>query len=238
MEEGLGQVAETSAPVASAPVARATETYTPTEKSLPQSQVNDLIGRAKHEAVEAYKRQNQPSAEPRYEAPRTSSQGMSESEYRKIAAEESQRLRDQWVADAQGRSEQENAQRIVTNFWDKIAGGKDKYEDFEAMTGNIEYAKFPNVVQLLDDHIDNSDEVLYELGKDRFKLAQLESLSERSPKDAMFQAKRLAESIKSNQAASRMRTPNAPLSQQRPSNTGTDAGGPLTSAQLRAKYKR
>lgn len=234
MEETLGQVTETSAPAASAPVSES-----PAEKSLPQSQVNDLIGRAKHEAVEAYKRQNQPQSEQRYESsPRQASQSMSESDYRRIATEESQRLRDQWVTEAQGRSEQENAQRIVNNFWDKVAGGKDKYDDFEEMTGNIEYAKFPNVVQLLADHIDNSDDVLYELGKDRFKLAQLEQLSQMSPKDAMVQAKRLAESIKSNQAAGRMRTPNAPLSQQRPSNTGTDAGGPLTSAQLRAKYRR
>lgn len=234
-ESNLGQVSETSASVASAPM-----TETSSERNLPQSQVNELIGRAKHEAVEAYKRQNQTTSEPRYNQQQQQapiSQSMSENDYRRIAAEESQRLRDEWVSDAHNRNEQENAQRIVQNFWDKIATGKDKYEDFDKMTGDIEFARFPNVVQLLADHIDNSDDVLYELGKDRLKMAQLEQLSQMSPKDAIVQAKRLADSIKDNQAASRLRSPNAPLSQQRPSNTGTDAGGPLTMSQLKAKYR-
>lgn len=232
MEEGLGQVAETSAPVESASFNDASS-----EKSLPQSQVNELIGRAKHEAVEAYKRQHQQqeSSKPQDTSSRPS--GLNESEYRRIAAEESQRLRDQWISEAQRKAEQDSAQRIVQNFWDKVSSGKEKYDDFEQMTGNIEYSKFPNVVQLLADHIDNSDDVLYELGKDRFKLSQLEQLANMSPRDAVVQAKRLADSIKDNQAASKMRTPNAPLSQQRPSNTGTDAGGPLSMAQLKAKYK-
>jgi hypothetical protein len=233
MEEmNLSQSAETSAP-ASAPVS---EAPTQTERTLSQSQVNELIGRAKHDAVESFKRQQSQNTE-RQASNQSQSSGVSEDHYRKIAAEEAQRLRDQWVADAQGRSEQENAQRIVENFYSKTSAGKEKYEDFDAITGDIELARFPNVVQLLSEHIDNSHDVLYELGKDRLKMAQLEQLSMMSPKDAIVQARRMAESIKDNESASRVRSPNAPLSQQRPSYTGTDAGGVLTASQLKAKYR-
>ena len=162
---------------------------------------------------------------------------MPESDLRRIAAEEAQTIRDQEKSEWQSRSEQDNAQRIVKNFWDKIATGKDKYEDFEKVTGDIELSRFPNVVQLLAEHIDNSSDVLYELGKDRLKMAQLEQLSYMSPRDAMVQAKRLADSIKDNEAAGRTRTPNAPLSQQRPSNVGTEAGSALSMRDLKAKYK-
>jgi hypothetical protein len=161
---------------------------------------------------------------------------MPETDIRRMAAEEAQRLRDEWVNDAQNRSEQDNAQRIVKSFWDKISTGKDKYEDFEKITGDIEYARFPNVVQLLAEHMDNADDMLYELGKDRFKMSQLEQLSQMSPKDAMVQAKRLSDSIRNNAQARNVRTPNSPLSQQRPSNVGTD-GGAMTMPELKAKYR-
>ena len=189
-----------------------------------------------------YKEQPQ-YAEQKYGIPAPSQQpfqamsnALSESDIRRVAAEETQRLRNEWMAEARSNNEHENAQRIVNNFWEKIAPGKEKYEDFDKVTGDIEYSRFPNVVQLLADHIDNSHDVLYELGKDRLKMAQLEQLSQMSSKDAIVQAKRLSESIKANESAGRTRVPNAPLSQQRPSNLGTEAG-PLSMSDLKRKYK-
>lgn len=215
------------------------------ERTFRQSEVNDLVKRVKHEAVENYRRLE--STQPQYAEQKYSGNNnqnsqqnqhtsLPESDIRRLAAEEAQRLRDEWVSDAQSRNEQESAQRIVKTFYDKISTGKDKYDDYESVTGDIELSRFPNVVQLLAEHIDNSDDVLYELGKDRMKMAQLEQLSLMSPRDAMVQAKRLAQSIKDNSQARSMRTPNAPLSQQRPSNVGTD-GGALTMADLKRKYK-
>ena len=93
------------------------------------------------------------------------------------------------------------------------------------------------MLQLLAEHLDNSADVLYEFGKDRLKMAQLEQLSYMSPKDAIVQAKRMAESIKDNASANRYRVPNAPLSQQRPSSVGTDSGGVLSMKDLKAKYR-
>ncbi len=232
--EVLGQSVEQSAPV-SAPV----ESTQQTERTFRQSEVNDLIKRVKHE--ESQKRERLYNEQPQYAAEKYGSQpaqqNTHESDIRRMASEEAQRLRDQWVNEAQSKSEQDNAQRIVKSFWDKIATGKEKYDDFEKVTGDIELSRFPNVVQLLAEHIDNSSEVLYELGKDRLKLAQLEQLSYMSPRDAMVQAKRLADSIKDNESSGRTRIPNAPLSQQRPSNVGTESGSALSMRDLKAKYK-
>ena len=213
----------------------------PVEKVLRQSEVNEIVGHAKRDAaqkaVEAYKRQQ--STE-QYQAPAQQSHNnefLNEERIRKMAGEEAQRLRDVWVSEAQTRAETETAQRIVKTFYDKIASGKDKYDDFDKVTSSVKLEKFPNTVQMLAEHVDNSSEVLYELSKNRSKMAQIEFTAERFPEEALWDLQRLSESIKSNEQAGNRKTPNAPLSQQRPSNIGTDSGGVLSFKDLKQKYK-
>lgn len=240
MDDVIGQSADTgSAPVSS----HTPDSSAPSEKMLRQSEVNDIVGRAKQDAasraVDQYKR-SQESQQPNYQqnqAPQQQ-QGMSEERYRQVAAEEAQKIRDQERADYQTRSETDNAQRIVKNFYDKMAAGKDKYEDFEKVTGDVELQRFPNTVHMLAEMVDNPHDVLYELSKNRAKLAQIELTAREFPQEAVHDLRRLADSIKNNEAATSRRTPNAPLSQQRPSNVGTDSGNnALSMRDLKARYK-
>lgn len=235
-----GSTSSQSAPAPSQAPAPSSE-----EKIFRQSEVNSLVGREKARAVEEYKRlqTEQPQyAQQKYgesgqpQTPNTQSPSHSEQDVRRMAAEEAQRLRDQWVQDARTKSEAEQAQKTVQNFWSKIAPGKEKYQDFEAVTGDIEFTRFPNVVQLLSEHVDNSHDLLYEMGKDRIKMSQLEQLAYMSPKDAIRQAQRMSQSLKDNESASKARIPNEPLSQMRPSNTGTD-NGVMGVKDYRAKWK-
>ena len=211
----------------------------PAEKVLKQSEVNEIVGRAKAEAasraVEQYKRQ-QTDSQPQPQHTNYSSE-LSEDRIRKLAAEEAKILRDQWRSEAQTEFDTQAAQRIVKQFYEKIAPGKEKYDDFESVTGTVKLERFPNTVQLLAEHLDNSDDVLYELSKNRGKLAQIETTAREFPEEALYDLKRLSDSIKSKDAAATVRQPNAPLSQQRPSNTGTDSGGVLSMKDLKAKYR-
>ena len=214
------------------------------ERVFRQSEVNDIVGRAKRDAVERDRklRVEQPEyAQQKYndsskQANHQPESGGSEDQIRKIVADETQRQRQAWEQKNREQMEQQQAKTIVDKFWSKISSGKEKYQDFDKVTGDIEYARFPNTVQILADHLDNSADVLYELGKDRFKMAQLESLSYMSPRDAIIQAQRLAQSIKDNDQASKVRLPNEPLSQMRPSISGTDSGN-MSMKDLRAKYR-
>lgn len=213
----------------------------PTEKVLRQSEVNEIVGREKQRAaqaaVDAYKRQQQ-AEQSQYQQPaQAHHDSINEERIRKMAGEEAQRLRDEWVKDAQTKHETESAQRIVKTFYDKIATGKEKYDDFEKVTSGIRLEKFPYTVQMLAEHVDNSSDVLYELSKNRSKMAQIEYTAERFPDEALWDLQRLSESIKTNEASGNRKQPNAPLSQQRPSSTGTDSGGVLSFKDLKAKYK-
>lgn len=242
-----GVVTSQPAQTSSAP-STAHTSYEPAheEKVFKQSEVNKLVGEARVEGVERYRRQQaeQPQyVQQKYGEPATQqhsipsqNQNTTEQEIRRLAAEEAQRFSDQRSQETQKRYEAEAAQKTVQNFWNKIAPGKEKYPDFEAITGDIQYERFPNVVQLLADHVDNSHDMLYELGKDRGKMATLEQLAYMSPKDAVRQAQRMSQSLKDNETASKARVPNEPLKQMRPSNTGTD-NGVMGVRDYRAKWK-
>ena len=245
MDEMAQGVAESNAIGNSQPVTsnESQDSSTPSERVFKQSDVDNIVKRVKHDAVESYKRMQQ--TQPEYAqqkfgealGPQHQTQhGLTQDDVRRMAAEESQRLRDQWISEANQKSQEENAQRTVQEFFNKINTGREKYSDFDNVTGDIKLARFPNVVQLLAQYVDNSDSVLYELGKDRIKLANLEWLAERSPEDAIVQAQRLANSIKENEQATKTRLPNEPLNQLRPSNTGTD-NGVMSVADYRRKYK-
>lgn len=208
------------------------------ERSFRQSEVNEIVKRAKNDAVETYKRLH--AEQPQYAQQKygdtNTAHGFSEENYRKIAAEEAKRHLEQVRQDALQESQNESAKRTVQNFFAKTVKGREKYQDFDQVTGDVDLGRFPNVVQLLGEYIDNSDDVFYELGKDRIKLANLEMLAERSPNDAISHAKRLSQSIKDNQSAVKTRVPNEPLSQLRPSTTGTDTGA-LSVSDYRKKYR-
>jgi len=210
------------------------------ERMLPQSKVNELVGNARREAaekaaqraVEEYKRQNSTTYE------QTNSQkSLSEDDVKRLTGEELNRQREDWERQNLERQQADAAKRIVSSYQEKISAGKDKYQDFEAVTNNVDMRYYPNVVQLLAEHVDNAADVFYDLARNRTKLHQIESVCQHNPQDAIYEIQRLSSSIKANDDTSRIKSSNSPLSQQRPSNTGTDSGGALSMKDLKNKYR-
>jgi hypothetical protein len=210
------------------------------ERLFKQSEVNDIVKKAKLDAQRVaserpdYVQQKSQAhdSEHRYQAPTQYGQD----DVRKIAAEEVSRLRDQWTEEAQRNHQAQEAQKIVQDFFSKMAVGKDRYDDFDQAVGDIDFRHFPNVVELLTKHIDNAADVMYSLGNDRIKMSNLEQLTRMSPADAKKEVQRLSQSIKDNQGARKARLPNEPLGQLKPSNTGTDTGR-FEVSDYRKKYK-
>lgn len=244
MAQGMSQSPDTTPSI---PVSESAPQSAPTERTFRQSEVTDIVKRERNEAVEKYRRLQ--SEQPQYvaqkygdvspqsqQAPVNTGNSFNESQFRQMAAEEAQRLRDQWIGEANAKNQEEQAKQIVNTFWQKVQTGKDKYTDFDKVTGDVNYRAFPNVVQLLAQYIDNAGDVMYELGKDRIKLSNLEQLANLSPQDAIVQAQRLAESLKANEQGSKVRIPNEPLNQLRPSNTGMDNGA-MSVGDYRKKYR-
>jgi hypothetical protein len=232
-----------SAPVQDVNISTAADSTPASDKSerlFTQQEVNDLIGRNKREAVERYQRQqmarlSQTQSEPGQGSQQTS-QYASPDDIRRIAAEESQKLMEKSTLDAQRKAQQEQASRIATEFFTKLGTGKEKYQDFEKVMSDVEFQTIPHVVELAN-MTENTADVMYELGKNPSKIANLQQLISISPKLAYAEMQRLSQSIKDNESAASTKLPRDPLSQIRPSsNTGTDNGA-MSVRDLRSKYR-
>jgi hypothetical protein len=223
----------------SAPAPQASE-----ERTFRQNEVSDLVRRAKSEAVESYRRQQQ--EQPQYVAQKYGDQQQPamqqptespDDKIRRLASEAAQSQIEKVRQDYLQKSQDEMAQRTVQNFTNKVLAAKDKYQDFDKVVpGNDLLSQYPNVVQLLGDYVDNSGDILYHLGQDLTRLELLESMANRSPQAAIKQVQRLSQSLKDNESAGKVKLPNEPLSQMRPSNTGTDTGA-MSVGDYRKKYR-
>lgn len=239
MQEGTqGEVSNFATP--SIEESSTTVVNTPVERTFKQSEVNELIGRAKNEAVERFKRDPSRSASQAqqhdHHAQSIQNQFLSHDEVRRLAAEETQRLRQEWSEESQRNAKQQDANRIASEFFQKIDSGKAKYDDFDTVTQDVNFGNIANTVALAT-QFDNTADIMYELSKNPTKIGSLESLMLIDPKLAMVEMRRLSNSLKSNEEAGKFNSPNEPLSQMRPTKAGAEKSGPLTAADYRRRYK-
>jgi hypothetical protein len=258
MVNGDGQSSSNFAPApVSTPSSTPSQAPSESERTFKQSEVNDLVGRAKSEAIERFKRDssmashNTPPAQQPYQAPyqgyqqppyQPPQQGMSHEEVKRVAAEQAQLAREQWTQDSQRNAQEQQAQQIASEFFTKIEAGKANLQDFDKIMGDVDLRTIPYHVQLAN-MVDNTAEVMYELAKNPSKIGSIQNLIDidlragRQPKLALAEMKRLSESIKANEQGSKFRSPNEPLSQLRPSNAGTGNQGALSVRDYKAKYR-
>lgn len=202
------------------------EASTPQEKMLKQSEVNELIGKAKHAAFEKGKREAleaQAQIQPQAGSMGGMSQ-LSEEQVRQMIADE-----------AQKQAEFTQAQTLVSHFTQQMGAGKGKYSDFDETISNIGNLQHVAPVVQLATETGMAADVMYELGKNPSKLASLTTLSYINPNLAKLEMKKLADSIKQNETAQDQPSIDEPLSQVRPSTTASKDNGQSTVKDLRRK---
>lgn len=261
MVNGEGQSFQNS--TATAPVSTPTQAPSSapseSERTFRQSEVNDLVGRAKSEAIERYKREssmashNTPPQQQSYQAPQQQSYqqppyqpqpGMTEEQVRRITADEATRSRNEWIQEQRRTAEEQNAQRIASEFFTKVGAGEGGIKEFEKLVSDsgVDLGAIPYHVQLAN-RVDNTREVMVELMKNPTKIGAIQNLIDidlragRHPTLAMAEITRLSESIKANQKGAKYQAPNDPLSQLRPSNAGAGNNGPLSVGDYKRKYR-
>lgn len=207
------------------------------EKFVPQSKVNEIVGRAKRESVESYKKS--------LESNNNQSTDYSFSNNSHNTIENMDELIRHHIFDyaekakkeAQDKFLRQEADKIATNFVQKLSAGKEKYSDFEDVVGSIPIAEYPGLVELMANRDDTAD-LMYHLAQNPVALESIHSMASNSQKRnlAIKEIEKVVNSIKQNEAAKNAKIPNPPLSQLRPSNIGADNGRPSIS-DLRARYR-
>lgn len=208
------------------PVA-AQEASQPTEKMLPQSQVNRLVGEIKRETADKVRREYEAKYAQQAQPQQTMGgmQQMSPDEIRNLIAQATKEQQDKLAQEYVNYAQQQQAQELVNRFKGKIESGKGKYADFDDKVAKLQLGRIPAIVQLADS-VDNTADVIYDLADNPHKIANI--LQFASNPDTVHLAEiamhRLSQSIKDNEAAKQLPNARAPLSQIRPSNAGTDNG--------------
>ena len=190
------------------------------EKMLPQSKVNELVGRTRQEERERMRREYesrqiaQPAAQP---------QQTQDPSIGGVSQLNEDRVRQLYREEAERQALGVLNNRVATDFVSKLDAAKTKYQDFEKVTEDLKIMNLPmNYVHLFNE-FDNAGDMLYDLGKNPEKLGQIVPLfyDQNLARRAL---KKLSDSIKTNEIAVKQPQANPPLSQISPSPTGVDNG--------------
>jgi hypothetical protein len=187
------------------------------EPMIKQSEVNELLGKAKHAYYEKGKREALETSQQPSQSQGGGSMGgmpqLTEEQVRQMIADE-----------AHKQTQLAAAHNMLSSFAEQMKAGKGKYSDFDETVAQLgPLQNLTHVVQLAHDTGMGGD-VMYELGRNPGKVATLTTLAYVNPHLAKVEMNKLAESIRKNEAAAQTPQADEPLDQVKPSTVGTDNG--------------
>jgi exonuclease VII large subunit len=211
---------------------------TPPEKMLSVSKVNELIKKAKRKGeqkmqeqldaakqqIQELQNQQQPQNQAQEPPQNQQQQGVDQNMLQQQVMQLMQQKHEEDEKKRYSEQLEQEVNQVATQYFGKMAQGKDLFEDFEAITADFNPAEFPQLV-FLANQMDNTPAIIYELRKNPSKLAYLDRLVEKSPSMARSELGKLSESIKRNDdAKNALQEAQNPLDRLKPSPTGTDNG--------------
>lgn len=224
----------------------------PVEKTLPQSEVNKLVGGVKAEAYEKgraaalaeFQRQQSMAAPTTTQAPSFGGMPTATQDISGLVAQQVDQRFQEMNKKIQEQNNREMGDKIANDFTTRLGAVKANYDDFDTVTEAFPFAAFPNTV-LTSLNFENTGDIAYELAKNPSKIKSIDDLAQIDILNAQRgiqsnlayrEMQKLSESLRINKAAQNVKTANPPLSQIQPSPTGTDNGS-KTTTDFRAVFK-
>jgi len=202
---------------AQAPIAPAVQ-----EEMVPKSEMNRVAKMLRETYYEKGKEDAMKSSQNAapMQAQQMAQGSMSEEQVRRLIEEQTTKMQQQHLM-------AKDAERIVSEFASKMDMGKEAYEDFEDSVRELDLRSIPEIVHLANS-VGNTADVMYDLAKNPYKIANLKVLAQTSPQLAKKEMQRLSQSIDSNKAAVQQVNTRAPVSQMKPSTGIADGGTGMT----------
>lgn len=197
------------------------------ERMVPQSEVDRLVVGVKREAAEKARREAELEFSRHQQGGAHSQQGiggMPVVDVSKIKEEVLGDLRSE-LEERQRAIEEDERRRKATEFVatyeGKLAEGRGRYEDFDAVVGQLDPKEFVDVIMLAN-KTDGTADIMYELARNPDKLARVVAMSQRSEKQAQRMMAEIATSVKQNrEAVENHQAASKPLPKLNPSTAGT-----------------
>ena len=171
------------------------------EKMIPQSQVNKIIKHKTYEAAQI-QREMEERHQRELEAIQAQKQKQrNENVPRDVDADAIyQQVQERFNQEMQQRRVKDEMDRIANSYLSKMEQGKSSYSDFEEVTKEFDPTAFPQLTYLVAG-MDNAADVIYDLSRNPLKLAGLDRLAEKNPRQAQAELLKLSRSITENRQA-------------------------------------
>lgn len=225
-----------------APVQTGTVETQKQDKVFYQDDVNKLIGKIRQETREQTRRealqemQLQQFTQPQQAAQPAQQQVQQQTQQAPVQQPQQppqqnylteENARQMFAHELERQRQQAIATQIAYEFNNKLNLGAAKYADYEEKVAPLRQV-FNNGQLLplvyLANGVENTADVMYDLAQNPQKIANIVSLAQQAPILAQQAINQVSQSIKLNESAAQQKTAAEPLSQIRPSTTGTNDG--------------
>ena len=215
----------------------------PKEKVLTQTEVNELVGKVKHETAEKAKREafaelqkSMAQQVPQYQQPYTQPGMAPPQGQMPQPGQFDPNLLEAMKYTVASLANDAIIQQQGQNVLNKITLAKQKYADFDDVTKLIAQTKgITNEHVEVFNSIDNFDDVYYAMGKDPEKFVRILDYTNKNKDIAKMEILKLSQSVRQNQEAMNQPKAPEPLQQVSPSVTRADTGKMTVSDLRRSK---
>jgi len=174
------------------------------EKMLSQSQVNKIVQHEKAKAAQTIKRDLEERHQRELEQIKSQQQQQTqrnENVPRELDANAIyQQVQEKFNQEMEQRRLKDEVDRVAHSYISKMEQGKAAYDDFEEVTKEFDPTAFPQLTYLVSG-MDNAADVIYDLSRNPLKLAGLDRLAEKNPRQAQSELLKLSRSIAENRQA-------------------------------------
>jgi len=182
-----------------------TETTEPVQqKMVPQDEVNRIVAREKTRAADSARREAEQKHQQELEqlnAMRMQQEQRNAQVPRDVDANAIyQQVQERFNKEMQERQLKDQMTQVANNYLSKVELGRKGYDDFDEVTKDFDPTAFPQLTYLLSG-IENAGDVLYDLSKNPMKLAGIDRLAEKNPRQATTELLKLSKSINDNKQA-------------------------------------
>jgi len=163
---------------------------------IANAQSAKAVAQAKREAEEKHQRDIEALNETRSKQEQRNEQVPKEVDANAIY----QQVQEKFNQEMQQQKLKTEMTQVAQNYLSKLDQGRTAYEDFDEVTKDFDPTVFPQITFLLSG-IENAGDVLYDLAKNPLKIAGLDRLAEKNPKQAHSELLKLSKSIADNKQA-------------------------------------
>jgi hypothetical protein len=173
------------------------------EKMLSQSQVDKII---KHKTYQAAQVQRELEERHQKELEAIKAQHQQQTQRNENVPRDVdanaiyQQVQERFNEEMHQRQLKSEMDRVANAYISKMEQGKTAYDDFDEVTKEFDPTAFPQLTYLVAG-IDNAADVIYDLSRNPLKLAGLDRLAEKNPRQAQAELLKLSRSIAENRQA-------------------------------------